>query len=127
MEIRCPYIHRDHTGCFDCVPSATCARDGTPLSMTRNFVTQPDKQGNNDQAAHAFFRTFRVFRGHNSAVREACARRSGQKIRAPGKALLADRLEFGDRLEVLRPARRALERDQLFEVHAGQRDAKRHF
>ena len=90
------------------------------------FVTQPDKQGNNDQAAHAFFRTFRVFRGHNSAVREARARRSGQKIRAPGQALLPDRLEFGDRLEVLRPARRALERDQFFEVHAGQRDAKRH-
>ena len=37
MEIRCPYIHRGHTGCFDCVPSATCARDGTPLSMTRNL------------------------------------------------------------------------------------------
>ena len=34
------------TGCFDSVPSAACARDGTPLSMTRDFVTQPDKPKN---------------------------------------------------------------------------------
>ena len=31
------------TGCFDSVPSAACARDGTPLSMTRDIVTQPEK------------------------------------------------------------------------------------
>ena len=34
MEIRGPGIHRNHTGCFDSVPSAACARDGTPLNMT---------------------------------------------------------------------------------------------
>ena len=33
MEIRGPGIHRNHTGSFDCVPSAACARDGTPLPM----------------------------------------------------------------------------------------------
>ena len=44
MEIRGPGIHRNHTGCFDSVPSAACARDGTPLSMTSLwFVNQPDR------------------------------------------------------------------------------------
>ena len=33
------------TGCFDSVPSAASARDGTPL-LKPCFVTQPDQQGN---------------------------------------------------------------------------------
>ena len=43
-----PRIDAAATGCFDSVPSAACARDGTPLSMTRDFVTQPDQQGTFD-------------------------------------------------------------------------------
>ena len=45
MEWCRPDTGTARTGCFDSVPSAASARDGTPLSMTRDFVTQPDKQG----------------------------------------------------------------------------------
>ena len=48
MEIRGPGIHRNHTGCFDSVPSAASARDGTPLSMTSLwFVSKPDRHDPN--------------------------------------------------------------------------------
>ena len=45
MEWRRPDTGTARTGCFDSVPSTASARDETPLSMTRDFVTQPDKQG----------------------------------------------------------------------------------
>ena len=44
MQNRLMDTNTASTGCFDSVPSTACARDGTPLSMTRIIVTQPDKQ-----------------------------------------------------------------------------------
>ena len=37
MQGRRPDASSARTGCFDSVPSAACAHDGTPLSMTPDF------------------------------------------------------------------------------------------